>query len=250
MLARRRLTVLLIPEEGGRTHEYKIPRLQLWLAAGLGVLVVVLLAVGGWSWLDARRLARQVERLERDKEVLVEQVALIEDLEVVLRELESRSEQLRGITADAVGLGGGGGARPEGRVRKQVLSIADRLRQGHLRVVPTVAPVAGTSWRPAAGGVLFPAARGHLVRATADGRVARTGYDPATGYSVTLDHGNGLLSRYDGIGALIVEAGRYVQKGQSLGLSGQPRAGTTPGIRFAIIEDGRERTARYADLWL
>lgn len=249
MLARRRLTVLIIPEEGGRTFEYKIPRLLLWFAATVGLVVVVLLAVGGRAWTEARRLTHQVERLERDKNILVEQVAQIEDLEVVLRQLESRSRQLRSITAEAVGLIGGSRDLPIGRARDPVITITERLRQGNLGTVPTMAPVPFARWRPFGQGVLFPARRGSLVRATASGRVVRTGYDAATGHALTLDHGNGLESRYGGIGTLIAEPGRYLQKGQPLGLSGQPRDGTTPGVRYALLENGRERTARFADLW-
>ena len=42
----RRLTLLIIPEDGGRTYEYKVLRVVFWLAGLAGVCVVVMLGLG------------------------------------------------------------------------------------------------------------------------------------------------------------------------------------------------------------
>lgn len=250
MLTRRRLTLLIIPEEGGRTYEYKVPRMYLWLVAAVGVGIFALLIIGLESWADARFLSGQVERLERDKAILTEEVELIEELEIVLRELESKNEQLRAITSEVVGLRGTRAEQRVGRVPEKFISVNHRLRYGSLHTVPTLAPVRAATWKPFGQGVLLPVPRGSLVRAAADGRVSDTDFDRDIGFGLTVDHGNGLLTTYAGIGTMIVAAGDYVQKGQPLGLTTLPRDGTTPGLRFQVVENGRESTARYQRIWL
>lgn len=250
MLSGRRLTLLIIPEEGGRTFEFKIPRILLWVAAGIVFGFVVLLGIGLRAWIDAAYLTRQVERLERDKAILSEEVALIDELEVMLRELESSGRQLRSITAEAVGLRSRRTAERGARSREQFISITDRLRYGSLWTVPTMAPVRVRSWKRFGEGVLLPVPRGSLVRAAAAGRVTTSRYVRGVGITLLIDHGNGLQTRYGGIATPVVEAGAYVQKGQPLGLTSQPHDGSTPGLRFAIIEDGRECTTDYQRIWM
>ena len=116
--------------------------------------------------------------------------------------------------------------------------------------MPTLSPVVLSSWRKIDTGVLLRAPKGSAVQAAAAGRVERIGYDRDLGYTILIDHGNGLQTRYAGIGTLIAESGMFVQKGQPLGLLGWPHNGATPGVRFAVIENGRERTQDYQSLRL
>ena len=51
-------------------------------------------------------LAGRVERLERGRAILAEEVASIADLEETLRGLKARNDQLRMLTAEAFGLRG------------------------------------------------------------------------------------------------------------------------------------------------
>lgn len=250
MLPGRRLTLLIIPEEGGRTFEYKIPRMLLWITLFIGIGVAVGLGIGVRSWLENGYLTRQVERLERDKAILAEDVQLIEQLEAVLTDLEQSNRKLRSMASEAVGLNTRTVAPRKGRTREQFISVQRRLQHGGLRSVPTLTPVLLSSWRVFDRGVLMEAPKGSAVQAAAAGRIERIGYDRDLGYTVLVDHGNGLQSRYGGIGTLIVEADVFVQKGQPLGLLGWPRNGSTPGVRFAVLENGRERTRDFSSLWL
>lgn len=250
MLPGRRLTLLIIPEEGGRTFEYKIPRVLLWIVLFICVGVVGLLGIGARSWLENGYLTRQVDRLERDKAILAEDVQLIEELEVVLAELEQSNRKLRSMASEAVGLNTRVDAPRKGRLREQFISVQRRLQHGGLRTVPTLTPVLLSSWRVYDRGVLFEAPQGTAVQASAAGRVERIGYDTDLGYTILIDHGNGLQTRYGGIGTLIIETDTFVQKGQPLGLLGWPRNGSTPGVRFAVLENGRERTREFRSLWL
>lgn len=250
MLPGRRLTLLIIPEEGGRTYEYKVPRLLLWLTLAVGLGLAVLLAIGVRSWVQTDYLTRQVERLSRDKAILADEVLLIQELEDMLVKLERSNRKLRSMAAEAVGMNTRGDLAPRQRLRNPFISVHRRLRQGGLRTVPTLAPVVAGEWRLQENGLLLAAPKGTVVKASATGRVERIAYDQDLGYTVHIDHGNGLHTRYGGLGGLIADVGDYLHKGQPLGMIGWPRNGATPGVRFSVIENGLERTADFRQLWL
>lgn len=250
MLPGRRVTLLIIPEDGGRTLEYRVSRMLGWILLAVGLCVLVLLGVGLRSWVDNDYLTRHVERLEQDKAILFDEVQLIEELEVMLLDLQQSNFKLRSMAAEAVGLNTRATAVRASSTREQFISIQRRLEQGGLRTVPTLSPVVLSSWRELDTGVLLRAPKGTAVQAAAAGRVERIGYDQDLGHTILIDHGNGLQTRYAGIGTLIAEPGTFVQKGQPLGLLGWPRNGATPGVRFAVIENGRERTQDYQSLRL
>ena len=247
MPRRRPLTLLIISEEGGRTYECKIRRLYLW---GLAAALLGFLAVGLHSWTRADYLAGRVERLERDRAILAEEVASIAELEELLRGLKLRNDQLRMLTAEAFGLPGPQAADPGPREAESFVSLARRLRYGTLSSAPTLKPVLTPSWSLSDGGVLLRAPAGTLVRASAAGRVDQVRFDHSAGwFELSLDHGHGLSTTYAGVGAMTVEAGDFVHKGQPLGLTA-PSPGGTPGLRFRILENGRELTSPYHQIWL
>ena len=254
-MPRRGLTLLVIPEEGGSTYEFKVPRLYLWGLAFIAAALVGLLAVGWRAQQRAGYLAEQVERLERDRAILAEEVASIAELEEILQGLKARNDQLRMLTAEVFGLPGADARRPAAaeqapQERQTFIPLTHRLRYGNLTSVPTLKPVRTPVWSETDPGVLLKAPGGTLVRASAAGRVERTRFDRSSGwYEVSLDHGHGLRTSYAGIGALSVETGSYVHKGQPLGLTARP-PGAPPGLRFQVLEQGRDRTAACQQLWL
>ncbi|MDA0337809.1 MAG: M23 family metallopeptidase [bacterium] len=250
MLPGRRVTLLIIPEEGGGTYELKVPRMLIWVCLILAICTVGLLGIGLRSWMANEHLTQQVERLQRDKAILAEDVTLIEELENVLEGLEKSNLRLRSMAANAVGLDTRVLPVRTSRTREQFISIQRRLELGGLRTVPTMSPVVLSSWRALDKGVMLEAPQGSLVQVAAAGLVERIGYDRDLGYTVFVDHGNGVQSRYAGLGTLIVEANDFVQKAQPLGLLGWPRNGASPGVRFTISENGRDRTSDFRSLWL
>ena len=245
MLPGRRLTLLIIPEEGGRTYEYKVARLLVWLV-GLGFTVLlIVLALGLRAMVHSENLSDRVVRLQRDKDILVDEVQRVDQLETMLRRLQRSNAQLRRITADAVGLRESGPFAQTNRVGEQLVTVVDRLRYGRLRTVPTLTPVRAA--RPTYQGdvlVFQPPARS-LVRASAAGRVVAWEMGIKGDYYLTLDHGNGVSTQYTGVSTPTVEDGQFVQKGQPLGLS-HPWL----GVRFTLIENGLVRRPGVGELWL
>ena len=208
----------MIPEEGGTTYEFKVARIYLW---GLGLVAAGLLGLLVVGWRAHQRadyLAQRVERLEHDRAILAEEVASIVELEEILQGLKTRNDQLRMLTAEAFGLQGAEAPAPPPQEGQAYIPLTHRLRYGSLSSVPTLKPVRTPAWDPTDQGVLLQAPGGTLVRASAAGRVDRTRFDLSSGwYEVSLDHGHGLMTSYAGIGAMAVEAGDYVHKGQPSG---------------------------------
>lgn len=101
-----------------------------------------------------------------------------------------------------------------------------------------VAPVAGaTSWHDA---IDIGASVGTPVYAAADGTVitAKTGYNGGRGIYIMVDHGNGLVTRYQHLSAMYVSVGQKVSKGQNIAAVGNTGASSGPHLDFAIYVNG------------
>jgi murein DD-endopeptidase MepM/ murein hydrolase activator NlpD len=249
-MLRKRLTLLIIPEEGGKTHEFKIPRLVLWFFGFFAVGFTVLLSIGLYGYSQARDLREVVTRLQREKSLLEAEVDQVDQLEQVLIRLQRSNDQLRAI------LGGSGGeSELQGNAESTDpdISSLQRLHWGYVESVPTVWPLAGPLARtfsenfPA---VVIAALEGTPVCAGASGRVRSAGYDERLGQLLVIDHGNGIETYYGYNSHLLVSKGEYVLKGQSIALSGRSGASAQEGFYYALREGGRfYDPARYR-LWL
>jgi murein DD-endopeptidase MepM/ murein hydrolase activator NlpD len=135
--------------------------------------------------------------------------------------------------------------------------------------LPAAAPVAssnGRMIRPVGGKVNDPfgylASRGRMhegvdlqastgtpVAAAASGRVIHSGWEGAYGYSVVIDHGGGLQTRYAHNSKLNVSVGSNVSQGQIIALSGATGDVTGPHVHFEVIRNGvRVNPANYIPL--
>jgi murein DD-endopeptidase MepM/ murein hydrolase activator NlpD len=253
MLRHERVTLLVIPEAGGRTYEFKILRVAIWGAFCGGLGVVALLLAGLFFYLEARASGQQIARLQREKGLLQEEVTRIDELERVLLKLQRGNQQLRSILGEAVQAE----EEPQ-RVRGQsryesFVEPRDRLRWGHLRTFPGMWPIDGTVLSPfeeRRGGVVIEAPSGSLVWAAGAGQVSRAGYDEVLGLVVCIDHGGGLTSTYGYARQVLVEDGEYIEKGQPLALSGSSGQATSASLYFAVHANGHPVDPLALRLWL
>ena len=141
MLKSNRITLLVIPEEGGKTFEFKIPRLLLWFTGLLGIALCGLLLQGFRSYFDVHELDQLVDRLERDKALLKEEVGQIEQLEAMLLRLKRSNDQLRTILGESQELDAGTSQRADEEV--PYISSIQRLRWGQVQPVPPLWPLRG-----------------------------------------------------------------------------------------------------------
>lgn len=99
-------------------------------------------------------------------------------------------------------------------------------------------PVAGaTAWHDA---IDIGAAIGTPVYAAADGTVitAKWGYNGGRGVYIMIDHGNGLVTRYQHLSDMYVSVGQTVSKGQNIAAVGNTGASSGPHLDFAIYVNG------------
>jgi len=92
-------------------------------------------------------------------------------------------------------------------------------------------------------GIDFKASEGTVVKAALDGVVSQIKKDEALGIVITLDHGNGLQTRYGNLSTdEMVEVGKEVKKGDAISGVGKGSGYEMvegPHLHFEIIQDGK-----------
>ncbi len=245
----KHLTLLIIPEESGKTHEFKVPRAIVWLVALTIPITALLVGVGLYGYAQARDLEVAVDYLEREKAVLEAEVDQIDELEEVLMRLQRSNEQLRAILSGKKGGAQGnalGGEEP-------LITGHQRLQWGFVESVPTAWPLAGPLARPFSEefpAVIIAAVEGSPVCASGGGIVVRAGYDGEWGQVVVVDHGNGIKTYYGYNRYLFVAEGDYVVKGQNIALSGRSGRAPYEGLYYALKEGDAFRDPGSYRLWL
>ena len=87
-------------------------------------------------------------------------------------------------------------------------------------------------------GLDFRAATGDPVRATANGKVASSGWMGGYGRMVEIDHGNGLSTRYGHLSEIHVRVGDVIKIGQVIGAVGSTGRSTGPHLHYETRIDG------------
>jgi murein DD-endopeptidase MepM/ murein hydrolase activator NlpD len=87
-------------------------------------------------------------------------------------------------------------------------------------------------------GLDFRAASGDPVRATANGKVASSGWAGGYGRMVEIDHGNGLSTRYGHLSEIGVKVGDQIKIGQVIGAVGSTGRSTGPHLHYETRIDG------------
>lgn len=100
-------------------------------------------------------------------------------------------------------------------------------------------PVAGaTAWHDAidigapVGTPVYSAAAGTVI-------TAKWGYNGGRGVYIMVDHGGGLVTRYQHLSNMYVSVGQKVKKGQNIAAVGNTGASSGPHLDFAIYVNGK-----------
>ncbi|MCF6302139.1 MAG: M23 family metallopeptidase [Devosiaceae bacterium] len=78
---------------------------------------------------------------------------------------------------------------------------------------------------------------GDAVRATGSGKVVYAARKGGYGNFVEIDHGNGLITRYAHMNAILVKKGQRVKAGFQIGKVGSTGRSTGPHLHFEIRRD-------------
>ena len=92
----------------------------------------------------------------------------------------------------------------------------------------------GPRWGRMHEGVDLAAADGTPIVAAGAGVVVRAGEAEGYGNAVLIDHGNGYLTHYGHLSAIVVTVGQHVTPGQQIGNEGSTGHSTGPHLHFEV----------------
>jgi murein DD-endopeptidase MepM/ murein hydrolase activator NlpD len=146
------------------------------------------------------------------------------------------------------------------QIEQQVSQVADAATVQHLAMMrlPSRLPTDGaelsssfgnredplTGRRAFHAGLDFAAAYGAPIRAAAAGTVSFAGFKPDYGWTVEIEHGNGLATRYAHASRLDVKRGMLVRAGEKLASVGSSGRSTGPHLHFEVLRNGRAADPR------
>jgi len=76
------------------------------------------------------------------------------------------------------------------------------------------------------------------IVAPADGIIASVGRDYGYGNIVTINHGNGLITRYAHLSKALVKKGQFVKRGENIALVGTTGRTTGPHLHYEVHLNG------------
>ncbi len=96
----------------------------------------------------------------------------------------------------------------------------------------------GKRWGRLHKGIDLACSVGTTVHASRGGKIVSAGWNGSYGYSVLIDHGDGVKTRYAHMSKIGCSVGDYVSQGDSIGKSGNTGRSTGPHVHFEIIING------------
>lgn len=147
-----------------------------------------------------------------------------------------------------------GWARRLAELEQRLLAVSDASALQNLKLLrlPSRLPLLGAPVVSAFGnrsdpftgrhafhaGLDFAAASGTPILAAGGGSVSFAGHRPDFGWTVEIDHGNGLVTRYAHASRLLVKAGALVTPGTQIALVGSTGRSTGPHLHFEVLHRG------------
>lgn len=238
---RRYLTVMLVPDGGQESHNYRLSYPLLRALAGLAALVALALTLvaGSWWYLAAR--AARVAELEEEVRVLEAERTRIQELAQQLEAIERQYGRIRDLFGTSAPDAPSDVWLPpttEGRRPPTPRNTASASMPSSWPLTERGFVTQGLLDAGDHPGVDIAVPTDSYVRASGAGTVVDLGDDPVYGLFVVLDHGEGYTSLYGHASLLLVNRGQRVRRNEVIALSGSTGRSTAPHLHFEILLNG------------
>lgn len=234
------LNILLIPDNDSASKSYKIRYSIIKLLTISGILLVLIIFVGIFSYSKILQSALKTKALAKENEQLKNQVSKVNQLNKELDVLKNYNKRIRNSLQGYVNF-----AKAD---QSEEFAIQDEQNfekpVSIFTIYPLKTPVSGFISQEYKGslhsGLDIVAAEGTPIYATADGIVLFSGWTTEDGYSIIIQHDKHFHSYYKHNQKNLVFAHQLVKQGDVialLGNSGEKSSG--PHLHFEIWKDGK-----------
>ncbi len=255
----KHLSVLVIPDDGSRTIEFKLNYLILWVIMGVLGGLVVLVLLGGVFLGQAQYWKKIAQELSVDNARLRQEAERVDELAQMVSRMKSHDQKLRMMLSPNVALPPASYTPPPENTNQVVSGggVQGQSSEWNALWVPSIAPISlavgyvTREFESKQGlfqnrhtGIDIAAPEGTPVQAAANGKVVFAGVDDVFGNVVAIDHGGIYMTRYGHNSVLLVSVGEEVRGGQHISLVGNSGQSSGPHLHYEVIEDGRLRDPR------
>lgn len=184
---------------------------------------------------DLEEQERSLEEAKKAKEVLLAKTqsevrkydALVDDLEEQRKAIESEIEDIESGKTAALDL------KDVPKYKKGLLDYP----LSSVRLTQKYGKTSFTRWYTFHNGIDYAAPTGTKVLAAADGKVVGAGNNGRYAYGrwIAIDHGNGLTTMYGHLSSQSAKKGAKVNKGDTIGKSGNTGYSTGPHLHFTVF---------------
>lgn len=239
--SRRYLTIMLVPDRGEESHNFRLSYTLVRTLAGVAALVALALTLvaGSWWYLAAR--AAQANQLEEEVRALEAERDRIQGLAARLEAIERQYGKFR----DLFGLAASDGPSDVWLPPVSEGRRAPAPRNTATASIPSSWPLTERGFITQGlletgdhTGVDIAVPTDSYIRATGAGTVVDLGEDPVYGLFVVLDHGEGYTSLYGHTSLTLVSRGQRVRRNEVIALSGSTGRSTAPHLHFEVLLNG------------
>jgi murein DD-endopeptidase MepM/ murein hydrolase activator NlpD len=234
------LNIILIPDDDSASKSLKIRFSILKLLTFLGILFVLIILFGIFSYSKILQSALKTKALEKENEQLKNQVSKVGQLNRDLDLLKNYNKRVRSSLQGYVNFA---------KADESIESVIQEEQNFDKAIsifttYPLKAPVSGFISQeykgPLHSGLDIVAAEGTPIHATADGIVLFSDWTIEEGYSIIIQHGNDFHSYYKHNQKNLVFAHQLVKQGDVIALLGNSGAKSSgPHLHFEIWKGGK-----------
>jgi murein DD-endopeptidase MepM/ murein hydrolase activator NlpD len=250
----RSYTVLLVPgHNSGKTLSFHCSRFTLIVLAVLGAVILLLAGFATVASFDALRKERLLAGLRADNEALTKENGRVRLLAQKIGKLDTLAAYLQGLAEITPSSRSAHGADTPSAAASS-LGVGDSMQAMENTPIvedslPTTPPVRGWVTQKfsidtvrrgiAHPGIDIAASEGTPIVAAAPGTVVDVAATRFYGNLVTIDHGNGYITRYGHCLKVFVKKGQRVDRGGTIAQVGNTGFSSAPHLHYEVIKNGK-----------